>query len=123
MTTALSTLKKISIPKLSPVQLRDWVLSILIPTLGLIAFLVFWQVGSQHINTSLGTFPGPKQVAAQWSNLVDEYSAEKARAQEFYDRQDARNEKLLAKDPNAEIRVREFNGRPTFFDNIRTSLI
>jgi nitrate/nitrite transport system permease protein len=123
MVTALSTLKKINMPKLSPLQLRDWALSILIPLLGLAAFLVLWQIGSQHINTSLGTFPGPKQVAAQWSNLVDEYSAEKARAQTFYDRQDERNAKLLAKDPNAEIRTRTFNGRPTFFDNITTSLI
>lgn len=98
MATALTTLKKINISKLSPLQLRDWVLSILIPTLGLLGFLVLWQVGSQHIDTSLGTFPGPKEVAAQWSNLVDEYTAEKIREQYFYDRQDERHAGMATAD-------------------------
>lgn len=123
MAKALNTFKKMNLPKISTQDIRDWLLSIIFPTLGLLVFLTFWHIGSQHINTSLGTFPGPKQVAAQWSNLVDEYRAENARAEKFYLRQTERNEKLLANNPDAEIRVREFNGRPTFFDNIRTSLI
>ncbi len=123
MTSALLAFKKIQLAKASPLQMRDWLLRALIPLLGLAAFLVFWQLGSQHINTSLGTFPGPKEVYAQWNNLVAEYQAEQARADAFYERQEKRNTDLLAKDPNAEVRWREFNGRPTFFDNIQTSLL
>lgn len=123
MAAALGKFKRINLTGISPLQMRDWILSILIPLLGLIFFLLFWQISSQHINTSLGAFPGPKQVAAQWSNLVDEYTAEKTREKEFYTRQSERNAQLLAADPDIEIRVRTFNGRPTFFDNIITSLI
>jgi nitrate/nitrite transport system permease protein len=96
MATAQNTFKKINLPKISTQDIRDWLLSVIFPTLGLLVFLAFWHIGSQHINTSLGTFPGPKQVAAQWSNLVDEYRAENARAEKFYLRQAERNEKLLA---------------------------
>lgn len=123
MNTAILNLKKISPVKLSPQQLRDAVLGVLIPVIGLLLFLLFWHIGSQHIHTSLGTFPGPKEVAQQWSGLVDEYRAENERERKFYKRQEQRNAAILAEDPTADIRVREFNGRPTFFDKILTSLI
>jgi nitrate/nitrite transport system permease protein len=123
MTSALLAFKKSPLARITPVQLRDWVLRMLIPLMGLAVFLVFWQLGAQHINTSLGTFPGPKEVYSQWNNLVTEYQAEQARATTFYERQEKRNAEILAQDPNAEVRWREFNGRPTFFDNIKTSLL
>lgn len=123
MTSALLAFKKSPLARITPVQLRDWVLRMLIPLMGLAVFLVFWQLGAQHINTSLGTFPGPKEVYSQWNNLVIEYQAEQARATAFYERQEKRNAEILAQDPNAEVRWREFNGRPTFFDNIKTSLL
>lgn len=123
MNIAILNLKKISSVKLSPMQLRDMVLRFLIPIIGLLCFLLFWHVASQQIHTSLGTFPGPQEVAKQWTGLMDEYRAESEREKIFYERQEKRNAELLAQDPNAEIRVREFNGRPTFFDKIMTSLI
>jgi nitrate/nitrite transport system permease protein len=108
--------------KISPAKLRNIVLGTCLPILGLVFFLLFWHVGAQHINTSLGTFPGPKEVVTQWGNLVAEQKDEYAREAAFYERQEKRNAEALKADPNAEIRVREYNGRPTFFDKIQTSL-
>lgn len=120
---AIAHIKKITFELPTPAKLRSIVLAILIPFFGLLALLMFWHVGAPNIKTSLGDFPGPTQVYAQWNNLIDEYRAENVREAEFYARQEKRNAELLARDPNAEIRVREFSGRPTFFDKIETSLI
>lgn len=114
---------KMSLGKISSTKLRDIVLGTFIPAVGLIIFLLFWQVGSQSIHTSLGTFPGPKEVATQWGNLVTEYKEEKAKEAAFYERQAKRNAEALKADPKAEIKVREYTGRPTFFSKIGTSLI
>lgn len=122
MSNALTQLKKIPSEFFTPAKLRALILSLLIPMIGLAAFLIFWHVGAPHIKTSLGNFPQPAQVFEQWGNLVDEYNAEQERAEQFYERQEKRNAELLAKDPNATIDVREFSGRPTFFDKITTSL-
>jgi len=83
---------------------------------------MLWQVGAQQVNTSLGTFPGPLEVVEQWSNLVAEHQQEAEREQAFYERQEARNAALLQENPDAQVRWREFRGRPTFFDQIITSL-
>jgi nitrate/nitrite transport system permease protein len=122
MSNALTQLKKIPSELFTPANLRALILSLLIPMIGLAAFLIFWHVGAPHIKTSLGNFPQPAQVFEQWGNLVDEYKAEQERAEQFYERQEKRNAELLAKDPNATLDAREFSGRPTFFDKITTSL-
>lgn len=123
MNNAIARLKKIDVEMPTPAKIRSMILAVIIPSLGLLAFLLFWHVGAPSIKTSLGDFPGPAQVYEQWNNLVDEYHAENVREEEFYARQEKRNAELLAKNPDAEIRVREFSGRPTFFDKIETSLI
>lgn len=123
MSIAMTSLKKINLEKVSPSKMRSLVLNILVPMAGLLAFLFFWHVGAPHVKTSLGQFPGPAQVYEQWNNLIDEYQSEKKRETDFYARQEKRNAEILAADPNAEIKVREFSGRPTYFDKIETSLI
>lgn len=122
MNTAIINLKKIPTIKWSPVLLRNLAIRILTPTLGLLVFLAIWHIGAQKVDTSLGTFPSPKEVAEQWTNLVNEHRVEKDRKHAFMERQRVRNAELLAQDPNAELRWREFSGRPTFFDQIKTSL-
>ncbi len=94
-----------------------------LPLLGLSLFLMFWQVGASKIETSLGTFPGPVQVWEQSKTLVTEHLEEQNKAEAFYERQEARNAKRLEKDPNAPVRWRDYTGKPTFFDQIGTSLI
>lgn len=109
--------------KISPAKLRDIVLGIFIPLVGIAVFLIVWQVGSQSIKTSLGTFPGPKEVITQWGNLVEEQKSEYEREKKFYERQDKRNAEALAQDPKAEISTRTYSGHPTFFSKIKTSLV
>jgi nitrate/nitrite transport system permease protein len=102
---------------------REAARSILLPIVGIFFFLVLWQGVANHINTSLGKFPGPVQTWEQFMNLVDEYKAEKVREQKFYERQKLRNERKLAKNPDAKVKWREYKGPPTFFDQIVRSLI
>ncbi|MEC9356726.1 MAG: ABC transporter permease [Pseudomonadota bacterium] len=93
------------------------------PLLGLCVFLLLWQVLAARVETSLGNFPGPTEVYEQASNLWAEHKAEMERADAFYARQEARNEALLARNPNADVRIRDYTGKPTFIDQIGTSLI
>lgn len=94
-----------------------------LPILGLVVFLFLWQVASNNIVTSLGNFPGPNEVVKQWNNLIVEHKEERAAVEKKYARQKERNEKKLAKDPNAKVKWRQYKSRITFFDQIVTSLI
>jgi nitrate/nitrite transport system permease protein len=123
MSHRYAQLKKIASEFFTPIKIRNVVVSILTPALGLFLFLLFWHLGAPHIKTSLGNFPQPTQVFEQWGNLVEEYKSEQERGNQFYARQTQRNSELLATDANATLDVREFNARPTFFDKIKTSLV
>jgi nitrate/nitrite transport system permease protein len=120
MSNKLATLK---FENLKAIKWRELLTSSLMSIVGLLAFILIWHLSAPNIKTSLGDFPQPKQVYAQWGNLIDEYKSEQARASVFYERQEKRNAELLATDPQAKLDTREFNGRPTFFDKIETSLL
>ena len=92
------------------------------PFLGILVFLFIWNVSASRIDTSLGKFPGPVQVYEQSLGLIDEHNAEQEKKQAFYERQDKRNAKKLAKNPDAKIKTRKYTGKETFFDQIVTSL-
>lgn len=93
-----------------------------LPLLGLIVFLAIWAAAAQNIHTSLGTFPGPVAVYEQAKNLVNEHIAERNKAVAFYQRQEERNAERLAQDPTYEAKIRPYTGKPTFLDQIGTSL-
>jgi len=93
-----------------------------LPFAGIIVFLILWQGSANHIQTSLGKFPGPVQVWEQAGNLYAEHQREREKAAKFYERQDERNAKKLAKNPDAVVKTRSYTGKPTFFDQIFTSL-
>ena len=95
---------------------------VLLPLMGIIVFLIFWQSAASHIDTSLGKFPGPGDVWSQAANLLDEHQAVQEKKSEFYQRQEQRNAERLAQDPNAEIKWRKYTGKETFVDQIWTSL-
>lgn len=107
----------------SPGDIWGKMRGVVLPLVGIFVFLVIWQGASNHINTSLGKFPGPAQTWEQFVSLVDEAKMEKVREEAFYERQKVRNEKKLAKNPDAKIKVREYKGPPTFFDQVIRSLI
>ncbi|MCV5869545.1 hypothetical protein OFN61_30280, partial [Escherichia coli] len=43
--------------------------------------------------------------------------------QAFIERQEKRNAAKLAKNPDTEVKIRPYTGKPTFFDQIVTSLV
>jgi len=94
-----------------------------LPLLGILVFLFIWQQGAKQIDTSLGQFPGPSQVYEQTRSLIADHYAERSRETAFYERQEQRNAERVAKDPSYEPKIREYTGKPTFFDQIGTSLV
>ncbi|MDN4501655.1 ABC transporter permease [Alteromonadaceae bacterium BrNp21-10] len=93
------------------------------PVIGIVAFLLLWATAAQNIDTSLGKFPGPAAVLEQFYSLYDDHAAERDKATLFYERQDVRNAKRVAKDPSYEPKIRQYTGKETFLDQIVTSLI
>ncbi|WP_370298263.1 ABC transporter permease [Pontibacterium sp.] len=96
---------------------------LIMPVIGILVFLLIWDIGAKNIHTSLGTFPGPVQVYEQTLGLIDEHQAERKKEVAFYERQEKRNAKKLAKNPDAKVKIRPYTGKPTFFDQIGTSLV
>ena len=94
-----------------------------LPLIAVLVFLLVWSVGASQVKTSLGVLPGPAAVWHQAVNLYDEHQAQREKADAFYQRQEERNAAKLERDPDAEIKWRDYTGKPTFFDQIGTSLL
>lgn len=95
---------------------------LVIPLGALIVALLLWAAVAPTIKTSLGAIPGPVQVAQQTGALWRDHVAERQKAQAFYARQEARNAAMLARNPEAHVKVRQYTGKPTYIDQIVTSL-
>jgi nitrate/nitrite transport system permease protein len=93
-----------------------------VPALAIVVFLFLWSRLSAGIETSLGQIPGPTQVLEQTKSLWNDHVNERAKAAAFYERQAKRNAERLANDPNAEVRILKYTGKPTYIDQIFTSL-
>lgn len=106
----------------SQALIKRWAPAVILPLTGILFFLLFWQMVANNIQTSLGQFPGPVQVYSQLSSLVEAHVAERSKADAFYARQKQRNAQVLAKNPEAPVKIRPYTGKPTFFDQIVTSL-
>lgn len=94
----------------------------IVPGIAFLIFLLIWGLTASQIETSLGVVPGPIQVWGQMRVLVDEHTAERDKAEAFYLRQDKRNAKKLEKNPDAKTKIRDYTGKPTFFDQVFTSI-
>ena len=92
------------------------------PLLAILVFLFLWGRVAARVETSLGRIPGPVAVWHQAGTLWGEYRQESTRQAAFYARQGQRNEELRASDPSAEISTAHYTGRPTYVDQILTSL-
>jgi len=97
--------------------------TIIVPVAAFFLFLAIWQISASSIITSLGQVPGPAQVLSQSGVLIDEHLEEREKAQKFIERQEERNAKKLAKNPDAVVKIRPYTGNPTFVDQIGTSLV
>jgi nitrate/nitrite transport system permease protein len=92
------------------------------PLLAIVVFLLLWEQLSARIETSLGRIPGPTAVWAQTGTLWENYKTETERKAAFYARQERRNAELVAAGRSAEVVVRRYTGKPTYLDQILTSL-
>jgi nitrate/nitrite transport system permease protein len=103
-------------------QIKEIWHGLLVPLLAIACFLALWAALAPRVVTSLGAIPGPAQVWEQTQVLWGDHLAERDKADAFYERQEARNAAKLAADPDAQVKQRTYIGRPTFIDQIFTSL-
>jgi nitrate/nitrite transport system permease protein len=93
-----------------------------VPLVAILLFMAVWSRVSAGIETTLGRIPGPAAVWQQTQTLWAEHVAERARAASFYERQAQRNVAILAANPGAAVVVATYTGKPTYVDQIVTSL-
>lgn len=104
-------------------QFRAILLEVGLPLAAIAVFLLFWSVAASSIRTSLGTLPGPAQTIEQAGAMWQEYRAEKANEKLFYQEQSQRNAARLERNPAARTTAWTYNGKPTYLDQIKTSLV
>jgi nitrate/nitrite transport system permease protein len=119
----LTPLLKLAAGEGAAEELRELWRQLGVPLLAIAAFLLAWSVIAAKVETSLGAIPGPAAVWQQARDLSAEHRAERQRRDEFYARQETRNAARLADNPSAEVRIRQYTGKPTYFDQILTSLL
>ncbi|MEO0635265.1 MAG: ABC transporter permease [Pseudomonadota bacterium] len=95
---------------------------LLIPLTGILVFVLAWGVLAPKVQTSLGAVPGPVEVWEQAGVLWDDHVREREKAAAFYERQDARNAKLIEEGREDRVKERTYTGKPTYLDQIVTSL-
>jgi nitrate/nitrite transport system permease protein len=93
-----------------------------VPTVAILLFLFLWSRISAGIETTLGQIPGPVAVWQQAGALWADHIAERARAAAFYERQARRNAAIRAADSTAAVPIVAYTGKPTYVDQILTSL-
>jgi nitrate/nitrite transport system permease protein len=103
-------------------QLRELWHQLAIPLIGIVVFLAAWAYLAPQVQTSLGAVPGPAQVWDQAQNLYADHLAEREKEAAFYERQKARNDALIAEGKADRVRERTYTGKPTYLDQILTSL-
>jgi nitrate/nitrite transport system permease protein len=119
--------KVTSLPKFNELNwstmLMQLVRKVGVPFMAIGIFLALWGTIASQIETSLGQVPGPAKVWEQTVTLYDEHKEERSKEVAFYKRQEKRNAKKLAENPDAEVKIRDYTGKPTFIDQIFTSII
>jgi len=105
-----------------PDQMVELKHRLVIPVLGMLFFLATWAVLAPKVNTSLGAIPGPVQVWEQVGVLMDDHNREREKEAAFYVRMDERNAKLIADGKADKVKHRAYTGKPTYIDQIKTSL-
>ncbi len=103
-------------------QVKDlWRLAV-VPLLAILAFLALWAWAAPKVQTSLGAIPGPVQVWEQVGVLHADALAEDEKEAEFYAKQAEKNAALLAEGKPDEVKDRAYTGKPTYYEQIFTSI-
>ena len=122
MQAIMQRIKPIGLDAMKSGGAKAWRASLL-PVMGILCFLFAWQMLASQVQTSLGALPGPIATAKQVGVLYQEYRTEQDNRDAFIARQEARNAQKLKANPNAVVKTRPYTGRPTFFDQVLTSLL
>ena len=93
-----------------------------VPVLAFVLFIVIWHGAAISLNTDLGELPTPPKVWEQTKVLWKDHVNERKKQTAFYERQYKRIEKIKKANPNKEMKVIAYTGKPTFIDQIFTSL-
>ncbi len=93
-----------------------------VPVLAIVVFLFAWGQLAPRVNTSLGAIPGPTAVWEQAQVLHADHLTETEKRNEFMARQAARNAALVEAGRGDEVRERAYTGKPTYYQQIWTSL-
>ena len=93
-----------------------------VPMLAFAVFLGLWSQMASQVETSLGKIPGPVAVYEEAVSLWEDHKIQREKQAAFYERQDKRHAAKLAEDPNAELKWRTYTGKPSYVDQIVTSL-
>ncbi|MGE0393572.1 MAG: ABC transporter permease, partial [Vicinamibacterales bacterium] len=96
--------------------------SVVMPLIAIAVFLFAWSRLSAGVETTLGRIPGPIAVVQQARALWADHQLERQKAVEFRERLARRNADRLAADPSAPPIQAVYTGKPTFIDQIVTSL-
>ncbi|GAB5501405.1 MAG: ABC transporter permease [Pyruvatibacter sp.] len=97
--------------------------ALVVPLMGIAAFVFLWATLAPQVQTSLGAIPGPAAVMEQVGVLYDDHVSERSKADAFLERQEARNAALVAEGQEDRVKWRSYTGKPTYLDQIFTSLI
>ncbi|NWH07118.1 MAG: ABC transporter permease [Alphaproteobacteria bacterium] len=104
-------------------QVAEIARTFIVPLLGIAVFVALWSLLAPTVQTSLGAIPGPYEVAHQAEALWQEHEAEREKEAVFYAKQAERNAELAAKGEAERVKWRDYTGKPTYIDQILTSLI
>jgi nitrate/nitrite transport system permease protein len=103
-------------------QYRQILIHLGVPILAVGVFLGAWSWVAGHVKVNFGAVPGPVAVWTEAGNLWKEHQAEQLKEFEFDKRQVARKVAFMAANPGGEWTDRKYAGKPTYRDQILTSL-
>ncbi|PQA86622.1 ABC transporter permease [Hyphococcus luteus] len=93
-----------------------------VPLLAIGLFLGAWSLGASQVETSLGQIPGPAAVWEQFDALMEDHKTMRAKEAAFNQRVAERNAQYIAAGQPDMVKDRAFTGKPTYIDQIVTSL-
>jgi nitrate/nitrite transport system permease protein len=95
---------------------------LIVPVLAMAVFLGLWAWAAPKVETSLGAIPGPVQVWEQAGVLHADARAEREKEAAFYAKQAEKNAALIAEGKADEVKERPYTGKPTYYEQIFTSI-
>jgi nitrate/nitrite transport system permease protein len=104
-------------------QARDLWRLLGVPLAAILIFGLAWAALAPRVQTTLGAIPGPAQVWAQALQLHKAAGEERQKEAAFYDKQDAKNAELIAAGKGDEVKDRAYTGKPTYYQQIGTSIV